>query len=536
MYRRIAIACLPLVAAVVLFAGQVAPAAEAVPLKVGFAEADITPDPGMEKPGGYGKAFMKETHDPCKVRAAVFDDGKRRVALVGVDALMVRRALVSEVRQRIQEKCGIPAEAVLIGASHSHSSGPTGMILPGEFDHASELVRYLAYESSSCANAEYLKRVADQIVAAVCQADERRAEAQCGAGVGHEDQVAFNRRFRMKNGQTWTHPGKRNPEIVEPAGPIDPDVGVIGAWNAEGKLVGCVVNYALHGTTGAPGWSANWIYDMEQMIRRAMGENVVVVFLNGDCGDVTQVDNLSPYPNIDGPVVGGRLGAEVVKVLTSMHRGPLGPVATERKVWNIARRRPSPERVAKALEAAKQDRDKLGTWEKETLLLDAILAKHPEAEVEVQADPDRAGRDRDQPRRNVRPVRPRSEAAEQLPADLPGRVGQRLHRLRSHAGSPGRARRRVRNPTDGVQQPGADRGRADARGGSGVARQAESRQGPDAAGDSAADDAVGLRQRPTRTPVGHALIPRSGDVPAIGLPNRSNFPLKTWRATAAFVK
>ena len=31
---------------------------------------------------------------------------------------------------------------------------------------------------------EYLKRVADQIVAAVCQADERRAEARCGAGIG----------------------------------------------------------------------------------------------------------------------------------------------------------------------------------------------------------------------------------------------------------------------------------------------------------------------------------------------------------------
>ncbi|MBU0719548.1 MAG: hypothetical protein KJ749_14995, partial [Planctomycetes bacterium] len=167
MCRRVFITCLSLAVAFVLFAGRVAPAAEAVPLKVGFAEADITPDPGMEKPGGYGKAFMKETHDSCKVRAAVFDDGKRRVALVSIDALMVRRALVNEVRQRIQEKCGIPAEAVLIGASHSHTSGPTGMVQPGEFDHASELVRYLAYERSSCANAEYLKRVAEQLVAAV---------------------------------------------------------------------------------------------------------------------------------------------------------------------------------------------------------------------------------------------------------------------------------------------------------------------------------------------------------------------------------
>jgi neutral ceramidase len=360
-------------------------AADPVPLKAGFAEADISPDAGMESPGNYGKGFRQKTHDPCKVRAAVFDDGKQRVALVEIDALTIPRAMVMAARKRIQEQCGIAPEAVLVAASHSHTSGPTGMVQPGQFDHASELVRYLAYERSSCANAAYLKRVEDQIVAAVCAADRKRADAACGVDIGHENRVAFNRRFRMKNGQTWTHPGKRNPDIVEPAGPIDPDVGVVGAWNKEGKLLGCVVNYALHGTTGADGFSANWIYDMEQTIRRAVGPDVVVVFLNGDCGDVTQVDNLSPYPNIEATVVGGRLGAEAVKVLASMPRGALGPVLASSKVLNIARRRPKSEKVAKALAAATQDRKTVGTWEKETLLLDAIIAKQPAAEVEVQA-------------------------------------------------------------------------------------------------------------------------------------------------------
>jgi hypothetical protein len=375
-----------------------APAAEgqpAGPFRAGFAERDITPEVGMEAPGGYGKAYHRSVHDPCKVRAAVFDDGRARVAIVGLDALGIRGDTVKKVRQAVQGQTGIPAHSILIGASHSHSSGPVVWILPGEYDHASPLVKRLAYEESTLVNPKYLARVERALIEAICLANDRRVEARAGVGKGVEGTVAFNRRFLMKDGRTVTHPGQGNPEIVEPAGPVDPDVGVIGAWDARdsNRLLGCVVNFACHATTSPGGASANYIHYLEKVIQGYYGKECVVVFLAGASGDITQVDNRSPYRNPGGErwaqIVGGKVGAEALKVLLTMEPGTLGPVAARSKTWPIKRRAPSPERVKASLELLQQDRSKVDatrrTFAKEFVLLDARLAKEPTAEVEVQA-------------------------------------------------------------------------------------------------------------------------------------------------------
>jgi hypothetical protein len=266
------------------------------------------------------------------------------------------------------------------------------MVMPGEYDGASDLVKKLAYEESSCADPGYLTRLTQEIVAGVRVAMQGRQPAQIGFGSGYEDKVAFNRRLRMKNGQSWSHPRPGNPDILEYAGPIDPEVGVIGAWDQEGHLLGVIVNYACHATTNPGGISANWIYYLEKTIQGALETRAPVVFLQGASGDVTQVDNLSPWrtPAAEdwARLVGGRVGAEAVRVLLSMPRTGEAVLDARQKILSIPRRRPSAARLQRSLEVVQAGKPVGDTTEylfaKELLMLDYLVKTSPEVEAEVQ--------------------------------------------------------------------------------------------------------------------------------------------------------
>ncbi len=367
--------------------------AEVPVFKVGFAERDITPEIGAEAPGGYGKVYYKSLHDACKVRAAVFDDGKHPVALVGLDALFIHRDTVLKVRKAIAAKTGIAENAILLGASHSHSSGPMSGVMPGEYDLASKLVQKLAYQHTTCADPKFLEKAEKAIIDAVCAAHESRVSARAGIGHGTERTVAYNRRFKMRDGRTITHPGQGNPDILEPAGPTDPEVGVIGAWDDKKKLLGCVVNFACHATTSPGGISANYIHYLEQVIQGYYGKDTVVVFLNGASGDITQVDNQSPTKYLDGErwaqLVGGKVGAEALKVLLTMEPSTLLPLEARTKILPLKRRVPDPERVRTCLEIVEKEPIPANqvewTFAKEIVLLDYLTKKQPVVDVEVQA-------------------------------------------------------------------------------------------------------------------------------------------------------
>lgn len=368
-------------------------------MKAGFAEKNITPPPGTERAGGYYKMYIAEAHDTLKARAAVFDDGKNLIAFVGIDCCMIGKRTVNAARKLIGKSCGIKPENIMIAASHTHSGGSLWGFHPDEVKDAPEMVKKIALEISASIDLPYEKIVIRGIHEAVKKAFRNRKEQLFSIGRGEEDSAVFNRRFKMKTGLTFTHPGKGNKDINEVAGPVDPEVGVIGSWTEGGKLAGCIVNYACHGTAySRMNASADWIAAMEKTIRGAFEKDTVVVFLNGACGDITQVDNISlrkhntPEEWLD--IVGKRVGAEAVKVLVSAEKGNFSTVSAEtekikikRRISDSAKTEEASRIVGKFIKDAPPGKE-IPTeviWAKERIIADYLNKTEPVREVEVQA-------------------------------------------------------------------------------------------------------------------------------------------------------
>ena len=249
-------------------------------MKAGFSAACITPPVGKEIPGLFERRMAQGVHDDLFARAAVVDDGRNVVALVQTDTISLPSEVVLKARALAHRLCGITGSNCLISATHTHSGGPTFGGFLSEADEG------------------YCSFVVERVASAIAEAYRVRRPVLVGTGASLAEGVAFNRRFVMRDGSQRTHPGKMNADIVAPAGPEDPTVTVVGFCEPRTfRPVGCIVNFACHAThMNGLLYSADYVRWVVDTLRSVYGEGFGVVYLNGACGDVTQMDNRSPRP------------------------------------------------------------------------------------------------------------------------------------------------------------------------------------------------------------------------------------------------
>lgn len=355
--------CLLLVMVSAVLQGQVGPSIEKEKVfRAGASTSNITPPLGLGIVGNFGTPPPAEhVHDELHARSLVLDDGKTQLAIVIVDNVGIKREVFDEAKRLIEERTGLPKSHLLMSATHTHScigagGGPNGDDLGWcTWNEGKPLVGYQNF-------------LVDRMVDGVQMALNNLEPAQIGWGVGEVPQHLFNRRWKMKEpvmnpfgkmDQVRMNPGIANPDLVEPAGPTDPEVSFISVQAIDGRPIALLGNYSLHYVGGVPRGhlSADYFGIFADRIQGLLGADrqdppFVGILSNGTSGDVNNIDFRGPAetnpPYAKMHVVADDLAEEVFRVYQTISHKNWVQLKVAQTELNLGVRRADPELLSNA--------------------------------------------------------------------------------------------------------------------------------------------------------------------------------------------
>lgn len=298
------------------------PAAAGEP-RAGVAAVDITPPAGLPLAGYYHERRAAGMLDPLYCRALVLEAEGTCAALVTLDLIEVPRAVTDAARAAIARDGGPPGEHVLICATHTHTAPELAWpglpsAIPG---------------SAAPAVQAYTAGLPEKIAESVRRARERLRPARVSVARERCEDLTFNRRYILRDGQVGWNPGKLNPNIVRPAGASDPEVVILYVERPEAtgpsESLATYVNFAMHtDTTGGDRFSADWPGALARVLVGYHGAEHLTLVGLGACGNLNHLDFGWRWPQ-SGPAEQHRiatlLGAAVFRAYKHLQPLPAAP-------------------------------------------------------------------------------------------------------------------------------------------------------------------------------------------------------------------
>ncbi len=243
-------------------------------LQAGAATSNITPWLGVTMPGSFHPRYGEDVHDELLAKALVIDNGDVRIAMVTCDLIAIPEAIANAVKARIEERCGISPECVMVNATHTHSgAGVSNLLGMGEDEGYTTWLPL---------------KVADAVELAV----KRMQPARAGFASVMEDRISFYRRWLMKDGTVRMNPGLNNPDLVRPMGEIDPELAMMYVEGVDGTPISVVASFSLHyvGTGSVGEVSADYFGQFFNLMRHYLGGNCVPILWNAASGQINNND------------------------------------------------------------------------------------------------------------------------------------------------------------------------------------------------------------------------------------------------------
>lgn len=274
--------------------------------RAGAAVVDLTPR-GSVFLFGYPhvERMSAGVHDPLECAALYLQAGMDGALFLANDLIFFTRDFAAEVRRRIAGATGVPIEAIMLTATHTHSG-------PVMIDSLSNAADSVVPKPDSL----YLTWVADRMVEAAIAAVSSAVRAELALTVVRAHDVGCNRH--------------------DPAGPADPEVPVLLARSVpDRRPIGCMMIYGMHPTVlheDSRLISADFPHYVRQWLRaRVLTESCPVIYHLGAAGDQ------SPRH-----ITRANTFAEAERIGTNLARGieaALGELGSFRPVEMVAARR-----------------------------------------------------------------------------------------------------------------------------------------------------------------------------------------------------
>jgi hypothetical protein len=354
-------------------------------LRAGAAAVDITP---QQLPvivcGGFLERTADRVQDSLHARALVLDNGTTRLGIVVVDTLMMPRELIDRAKSLTEQSTGIPADHLLVSATHTHSAPSVMACLGSRVDetYARGFAERVAQSVSLAAEALQPARIGWAVVR-----DE--VHNHCRRWIFRPDRMATDP-FGQTNVRAHMHPGYESPNHVGPAGPADPDLSVLAVQTRDGQPLAVLANYALHYFGWEPvssDFCGRFGDTLAPLIGAARREPPFVGLMSqGTSGDSMWMDYSRPALKLSLQDYTDAVVQSALQAYRQIEYRDWVPLDMAETTLTLRRRTPDAERLAWARNILQELGDGLPRNQQEVYAREQLfLHERPEVELKLQA-------------------------------------------------------------------------------------------------------------------------------------------------------
>jgi hypothetical protein len=269
--------------------------------------------PYLTSSGSGTSAPFTGIHDDLFARALVFDDGRDAIAIVAVDSIGYDNAVLrpgedftAELRRRIAAKTGLKPGAIMLSATHAHSTPETIGLSPVHDTKGFDT---------------WLEQHLADLAAVAIEAWQARQPVVMRQGTTTVRGIARNRRIMLKDGTQSRHgPVPPADEIAKPWF-LDENLVVLYLETPQGAPHSVLLNYTAHPvvTMLLPMVSADYCGAACAAVEARL-RGAECLFTQGAAGDVNSVHVSTSH--IDAAALGQKLGGAALRLIDDLRRRP----------------------------------------------------------------------------------------------------------------------------------------------------------------------------------------------------------------------